>query len=252
MKYVGGKQKMGSKISEYMMKHINPSNVNGYLEPFVGGCGVFKNMVEYNFKTCIGSDFHKSLIMMWVALQKNTLIFPKNISEKMWKKFKNEKTDSALKGLFGFGLSFGGDYFSGYIQKYAGTSGRDFYVELKNSLKSIQQKINKNNVKFYHKKYNDWKPTNMLIYCDPPYKDTTQYKVESFDHNKFWENMRQWSKNNYVFISEENAPKDFKCVWKQSKLRSLTPDKEKMHVSLEKLYVYKKGKLSKLKAITNV
>ena len=153
-----------------------------------------------------------------------------------------------MKGLYGFGLSFGGDYFSGYIQKYAGASGRNFYSELKNSLKSIQGAISRKDVKFYHRKYDAWKPKGMLVYCDPPYKDTTQYKVGDFDHEKFWNVMRKWSKDNYVFVSEETAPKDFKCVWKKPKLRSLTPIKSKMHVSMEKVFVFSGGKLAKLKS----
>lgn len=249
MKYVGGKQKMGKKIAKFIVDTVPPDTVKGYLEPFVGGCGVFKNMIQYDFKIKIGSDYHKSLIMMWEALQKGNLVFPRVVSEEKWRKYKNSKTDSAMKGLYGFGLSFGGDYFSGYIQKYAGNSGRNFYTELKNSLKHTQPLIQQKNVKFYHKKYESWKPSNMVVYCDPPYKDTTQYKVGAFDHDKFWETMRKWSKNNFVFISEENAPNDFKCIWKEKKLRSLTPDKTKMHVSMEKVFVYKGGKLSKIKTV---
>ena len=41
----------------------------------------------------------------------------------------------------------------------------------------------------------------MLIYCDPPYQHTTGYSTGGFDHDKFWDTMRKWSKNNYIFIS---------------------------------------------------
>ena len=38
-----------------------------------------------------------------------------------------------------------------------------------------------------------------MIYIDPPYKDTKPYdSSEHFDHYKFWEKVRELSKNNLV------------------------------------------------------
>ena len=80
-------------------------------------------------------------------------------------------------------------FFSGYSQEYAGSSGRNFYNETKRSIKKIEPIIQKKNVKFYHKSYDKWNPKNMLIYCDPPYKNKKGYKVhnkdDEFDHDKF-------------------------------------------------------------------
>jgi site-specific DNA-adenine methylase len=61
----------------------------------------------------------------------------------------------------------------------------------------------------------------MLIYCDPPYKHTQGYSAGGFEDEKFWNKMREWSKDNVVFISEESAPKDFKVVWSRKKRRTL-------------------------------
>ena len=48
--------------------------------------------------------------------------------------------------------------------------------------------------------------------------------------------MREWSKNNIVLISEENAPNDFQCIWESEVSRSIKPnDKTK---STEKLFKY--------------
>ena len=87
----------------------------------------------------------------------------------------NTKSPNAMKGLVGFGCSFGGVFFSGYSQEYAGSSGRNFYNETKRSIKKIEPIIQKN-VKFYHKSYDKWNPKNMLIYCDPPYKNKKDTK----------------------------------------------------------------------------
>ena len=61
-------------------------------------------------------------------------------------------------------------------------------------------------------------PSQMLVYCDPPYQHpTTGYDAEPFDHAAFWQTMREWSKDNAVFVSEYNAPPDFVCVAERAK-----------------------------------
>jgi DNA adenine methylase len=76
---------------------------------------------------------------------------------------------------------------------------------------------------------------NYLIYCDPPYENSTKYKDE-FDHADFWNWARVVSKNNTVLISEYNAPDDFECLW--SKDLTTTLDKNSRKVDTEKLYKY--------------
>ena len=51
--------------------------------------------------------------------------------------------------------------------------------------------------------------------------------------------MREWSKNNIVLISEQNAPDDFECIWEQEVSRSINVTQKKQMV--EKLFEYKKG-----------
>ena len=48
-----------------------------------------------------------------------------------------------------------------------------------------------------------------IIYCDPPYKDTNTY-LDDFNHEKFYEWLRDCrKKNQQVFISEYQMPDDF-------------------------------------------
>tara|TARA_Y100000389_G_C17413352_1_gene492234 strand:+ start:226 stop:1041 length:816 start_codon:yes stop_codon:yes gene_type:complete len=239
MKYLGAKHLIGNYISTYINSIVTPDIVDGYLEPFAGSLGVFKEMIKYNYKKYIASDLQPDIILMWKKLQNNQLILPKTFDEELWIKLKNTQSPNALKAVAGFGMSFGGQYFSGYIQKYANGSNRDFYKEFLNSLNKIKKLIQKSNIKFYNKSYDSYKPVNMLIYCDPPYKNTVGYDTGNFDHNKFWEVMRIWSKKNYVFISEEKAPNDFKVVWKKIKRRTLNSSTRSNKI--EKIYVYKYG-----------
>tara|TARA_B100001094_G_scaffold153724_1_gene148793 strand:- start:75 stop:833 length:759 start_codon:yes stop_codon:yes gene_type:complete len=226
MKYVGGKQLIGKDISELIVKIISPNKVKGYIEPFIGGLGVFQHMCQKQFKIIIGSDLQEDLIMLWKEIQGNTFNPPRKVSQLLFNKLKSSKEHSALRAFIGFGMSFGGDFFAGYIQKYSGTSGRNFYNELLNFYKRISPILKNEKIKFYNKSYEYFnKKTGYVIYCDPPYCNTTGYKTGDFDNEKFWNTMRYMSKNNYVFISEEKAPNDFVSIWSKSKFRSLTPSK---------------------------
>lgn len=51
-----------------------------------------------------------------------------------------------------------------------------------------------------------------IIYCDPPYKGTAEYKEGGFNHDEFWQWVREKSKTNKVYVSEYQAPQDFKVI----------------------------------------
>ena len=108
--------------------------------------------------------------------------------------------------------------------------------ELKGSLMKISPSITRPEVSFHHRDYRSWTPHNMLIYCDPPYKGTTMYSMGGFDSDEFWETMKKWSKNNYVFVSEESAPPGFKVVFSRDKLR--TVGRKSRFNARENLYIY--------------
>lgn len=56
-------------------------------------------------------------------------------------------------------------------------------------------------------------PDYAIVYCDPPYKGTAEYKEGGFNHEEFWQWARDKSKTNQVFISEYNAPDDFEYIY---------------------------------------
>ena len=83
--------------------------------------------------------------------------------------------------------------------------------------------------------------SNNVIYCDPPYANTKQFaNSQNFNYDEFWETMRQWSKDNYVIISELEAPDDFICIWQKDVQRSMKSTDNTMRAN-EKLFVYKNG-----------
>ena len=81
-----------------------------------------------------------------------------------------------------------------------------------------------------------------LIYLDPPYANTKHYgyaKQEKMDYDRFWNWVRELSKDNYVFISEQVAPEDFEIVWHKEVKR--TAGKDNNFAAVEKLFRWKEG-----------
>lgn len=191
-------------------------------------------------KKRIGNDIHKELIAMFKEIQ-NGWEFPLHISEDEYNAVKENKSaySDAYVGLVGFNATFGAKYFGGYARgfKVDKVTPRDMSNE---ALRNLSKQIpNIMDVEFLcsdykNNKYSELK--NAVIYCDPPYQNTTRYKTDDFDYDEFWEWCRRMSEYNFVFISEYNAPEDFKCIWSKSVTTSLKVHKHENRT--EKLFVY--------------
>lgn len=56
-----------------------------------------------------------------------------------------------------------------------------------------------------------------VVYCDPPYKDTTQdYPTPPFDHDRFWSWVHEIAEDGAdVLISEFTAPEGVSIFWEK-------------------------------------
>ena len=93
-------------------------------------------------------------------------------------------------------------------------------------------------MKFVHGGYDLVNEANALIYCDPPYQNTSGYKAGSFDSVAFFEWCRQQAKRgNIVFVSEYEAPADFEIVWQGEVKTNFANRREAAtHHAVERLY----------------
>jgi hypothetical protein len=90
---------------------------------------------------------------------------------------------------------------------------RIFELEQLQQLERLQQLEQLEPVKLYSGDYRDVEiPDWAVIYCDPPYKGTTEYKEGGFDHANFWDWVRIKSKTHKVYVSEYQAPDDFEVI----------------------------------------
>ncbi|MEK0371254.1 MAG: DNA adenine methylase [Nitrosopumilus sp.] len=129
----------------------------------------------------------------------------------------NKEVDTKMTLWAGIGCSYCGKWFGGYANDYPENrrtkAGRlpNFQKEVRNGVLKQLPKIQ--DVEFIYSSYQDLDiPPSSLIYCDPPYEGATKYK-DDFNHTEFWEWCRTKAKEGHqIFISEYNAPKDFKCV----------------------------------------
>lgn len=144
--------------------------------------------------------------------------------------------DPYLVGCAGFLASYRAKFFGGYAGKTQTQAGpvRDYYDEAKRNL--LKQAEGFNGISFACMDYRRVDFHGCAIYCDPPYLATTGYHGEPFDHTEFWDTVRRWSRDNTVFVSEQQAPDDFTCVWEGSLTRSM--DGISRPIGAEKLFIY--------------
>ena len=236
MRYVGGKYKISKPISETILSYRE--NENTFVSLFCGSCAVETKIGKTKiFDNIILNDIHPYLIAMYKEYIQGRK-FPEQVSKEEYTYVREHKDeDPALTGFVGFGCSFGGKWFGGYGRNVK--TKRNLASE---AIHSLDRDIgNLLNAKFYCEDYkNIVIPNNSIVYCDPPYVGTTGYRsVEKFNTNEFWDYIRQISKNNKVFVSEQTAPDDFVPVWEKEIKRHIDVNIYKRFKVTEKLYIYK-------------
>lgn len=238
IKYVGSKNRLSKEIAPIIQSYIDNmgEQCNGYFEPFVGGA----NMID-KIKCChkYGSDAHKYLIALLRHVQNNIDDLPDTITEDEYNAVRTNMGDYPdwYVGLVGF-ATFGAKWFGGYPRgfKADGVTPRDITNEAIRNIKKQAQNLK--GIEFSHRNFLDCSTDikNFVIYCDPPYRDTTKYATSDFPYDKFYQWCKDMAKNNIVLISEYYMPDDgFECIW-QGNLKC-TLDKNSRTDKTEKLFI---------------
>ena len=218
---MGSKRRIAKHLVLVIKAHRKANQV--YVEPFAGGM----NMMEHFRGKRIANDLNHYVIACFKALQKGW-IPPEFVSEDDYKDIKNnkDKHDDFLVGYVGVN-SFGCKWFGGYRRDFKGQEhAPDSWRHHKASSLNQSQKLK--NVKFTSCSYENLEiPKNSVIYCDPPYKGTTGY-LSKINHANFWQWVRdRVAEGHTVFVSEYEAPEDFKTIWCRSLRNELSESKAK-------------------------
>lgn len=237
---MGSKAKIAGEILPFIHSYILVNNIDTYIEPFVGGANMMdKVQATHRF----GYDKNRYLIALFQYLQ-NGGELPEDVSRSQYADCRaHYKADDGYYpdwylAAVGFLAGFNGRFYDGCYANpgWEGEHYRDYYQEAKRNI--LEQMKGLQDVHFASGNYKDLNVHGALIYCDPPYAGTKGYLTitKEFNHKEFWDIMREWSKDNIVLISEENAPDDFDVLWEQEVSRTIrATDKSK---ATEKLFIH--------------
>lgn len=242
MRYMGSKRRIADEILPIILNGRKPGQ--WFVEPFCGGCNITERVTGKR----LANDIHPELIAMYRALQSGWKP-PKRITEEEYKRIMAAGSPE-LKGYAGFTHSFGGKYGDTYRRGEGGSTRDSDGIGLKgnyanidyvggNAYSSVMSRQSKLvEVVFVCSPYYDLViPQQSIIYCDPPYANTTGYKVGGFSSSNFFQWCRVQKEDGHtIFISEYNAPKDFKCVWSKEVKTHLNSHRGKAFSAVEKLF----------------
>ena len=235
MKYMGSKRRIAKHIAPILNDAIKKSNITKYIEPFVGGA----NMIQHiECENKYGLDSNEYLIAMWNALQSGWLP-PESISKEEYVAIRDNKEaySKELVAFTGFVTTYKSKWFGGYAGVGVEKNGKQrfYYDESKRNI--LKQLSELKNIGFHLKDFRNIDQEKMrgcLVYCDPPYESTTNYR-DGFDHDVFWNFVRDISCYNLVYTSEYNAPDDFESIWEGVVTTSLSKSIRKKDI--EKLFI---------------
>lgn len=244
MRYLGGKTRFRREIlnailrrkdtdSQTIKRSVNIGGGGIFVSLFCGGLSVECAVVETGaFEQVIVNDKHPYLIALYRAL-KDGWTPPEEVTEEEYRYVRTHLDENpALSGFVGFGCSFGGKWFAGYAR----AQKQQFYsLESYNSLMRQLPYIRK--MEFLCLDYRDVDvPDGSTVYADPPYAEGTKYTF-GINRKEFWDYMRELHRRgNRVFISEENAPEDFLCVWEKEIKRTLDNVGGNYRIRTERLF----------------
>ena len=242
MRYCGSKRRFMKYLLPVFTKGMKKDDT--FVDLFGGGMNV---VCEVDTINKVAVDYNKYIIALWQEIQTNGMSnIPSQVSEEMYNDVKrayindDKRYEDYIIGYVGACCSFGGSWFNGYA-RFNSKKNEDHIKEAYNGLTT--QVINfkhLDKVKFVYDSYDQIHlDEKMIVYCDPPYASTKKYETD-FDNAKFWEWARKTSKKvKKLFVSEYEAPDDFKCVWQMKKKDGLCTYKgKKQKTKIEKLFVY--------------
>ena len=215
--YPGGKARGASHI----LRVLNDPMFDGfhYLEPMCGMCHVLRR-VE-NKASYTASDRSGLLIHLLRSVQEGCTI--PHITRQRYGELKAETEITLERAVAAHAYSYNGKFFSGYTHTYTRRDGR--IDDMARSRVNYYKKLAANetfmqaDIRFCE--YTELTPTGAVLYADPPYRGTTQYGDSKFNTDRFWSVAREWSYQNYVFVSEYSAPTDWISIGSSQKYCSL-------------------------------
>lgn len=212
-------------------------NTNTFVDLFSGG----GNLLQFvDCQNIIANDINKYTIsflkkitgdISWVPQSSNDFVRDTYVQVRV----NRDNYPDYYVGHVGYNLSYGGKFFGGF--RHDNTGKRDYVAEACRGVQKQAELLRSKNITFFNTTYENVNiPPKATIYCDIPYKNTTQYHKVFFDYDKFYNWCIKKKEEGYnIFISEYNMPEPFKVVW-EKKVRMTMKLEDNSKVVTEKLF----------------
>lgn len=254
--YQGGKSLLGREIYakiKQLEKKFGYEKCS-YSEPFCGMLGVGIHAVRDN-RMVRFNDLNESIILMWKAFIDGWIPDEEPITREEYNVLIKSTVHSKEKGFYGVTCAYGGIMGGGYRVKIG---QRDLYKVARLQFIRMAREMEKYRwhqcIRYFRSTdYREIDPEEHwdgVFYCDPPYAGNN-FRNEwfsNFNHNGFWEWVREMARNdNLVIVSEYVAPDDFECVWERKiKVTHSCKARDK----IERLFLWKDTRVGKRHRLT--
>jgi DNA adenine methylase len=205
MQYLGGKTRIAKQIAAEINRIRRPGQL--VWDAFCGGLSV--SVALRGAGPVLSTDACAPLIALYQAVQRGWSP-PDFVSQETWLAARSLPDSDPMKAFCGFGCSFGGKWFGGYMKH---DPGKAEHVYTKRRLLKDCRSVDRfGHVDFMREPA---RRIDAVIYLDPPYKGAEAYAgMPDFDSHLFWLRAEAWSRFCPVFVSEYQS--DWPEVWRQT------------------------------------
>ena len=225
MTYLGGKARQAKFILEAALGFRPEADT--WVEPFMGGAWVTVEATKHDqLERIVANDVYPDLVMLYAACLAGWRP-PWDLTREQYAELRKDPIPSPLRGWAAYGCSFRGKRFGGYSSPDYIASG---WRSLDRKARAMQGLI-----ELRCGSYADLDiPDGALVYCDPPYANTTGYGV-GFDHDAFWAWAEEVNTRATVLVTEYTAPDGWEPLYQWD--RDATVDHASIKCDVESLYV---------------
>lgn len=222
MKYVGGKHlqaKYYVPVINILLEEFGDSPTT-YIEPFIGGGNIFGKVRAKNLVQRIGMDVDCDLIALWGYLRDNPEapdIIPIDKETYYDVKANPANYEAHFRAYVSIACSYRAKKWGGFARDTTDrktNKTRQYSSEAISRIKKDAALLKPNDA-FYCLDYLEIKAeslaNNTVMYCDPPYANTTGYREGSFNHEEFWTwvvNLKQTKPETKILVSEFTIPEN--------------------------------------------
>lgn len=219
MQYLGGKSRIARAIADVVAPQ------GPWWEPFCGGLSVSVQLARYG--SGLVSDAHPALIALYQAVRAGW-VPPESVSREEYEAARELPDSDPLKAFIGFGCSYGGKWWGGYVGPRRRWNNRTYNPgwiaddPIAATARALQRDLAiLDECAIACLDFLAVRPERgrfEVIYCDPPYAGVTGYKgVGPFDHARFWQRCAEWAAlGTRVYVSEyEAGAARAQCVWQR-------------------------------------